>query len=231
MREHTVVIQPPRALWVPFELGRPLGAPNEPAFQSRVLHHALTLLEAPQGPLLVDFPDDAPAAADTPTDLVCPVNFAAPPSNLSDTEQLRQALQQEISQLRTWYDLGVSRRGRTTMGVSGLTPEMLGTFISAFLDGTEPENPRQDMPIATLFRFAVEDLKTYYGEALAAQPGQSVATSATLADWFWRDTTASRVLFAVHDVCQHSSIPGMQVVVSGALIPRARNAESPFVKA
>jgi len=32
VREHAEAIRAPRALWVPFELGRPLGAPNEAAF-------------------------------------------------------------------------------------------------------------------------------------------------------------------------------------------------------
>jgi hypothetical protein len=231
VREHTVKITPPRALWVPFELGRPLGAPGDAAFQIRVLRAALQLLEAPSGPVLVDFPDDAPTAADASMPLVCPVSFASPPEDLSDTDLLRAALQREIAQLRTWYELTVTRRGRTTVCVSRLTPEEMGLFIGAFLDGQAPPNPRADIPLAALFRYAVEDLKAYYCEALAAQPGQSVADSTTLADWFWRDTTAGRVLFTVQEVCKQSAIPGMQVVATGSLIPRARSAESPFTKA
>ena len=151
--------------------------------------------------------------------------------SLSDTDFLRAALQREISKLRTWYDLAITRRGRTTVGVSRLTPEEMGTFIGAFLDGQALPNPRADVPLAALFRYAVEDLKAYYCEALAAQPGYSTVDSTTLADWFWRDTTAGRVLFAVHEVCKQSAIPGMQVVVAGLLIPRARSAESPFARA
>lgn len=231
VREHTAKITPPRALWVPFELGRPLGVPGDTAFQTRVLRAALQLLEAASGPVLVDFPDDAPAVVDAPTPLVCPVSFASPPEDLSDTDFLRSALQREIAQLRTWYDLAVTRRGRTTVGVSRLTPEGMGTFIGAFLDGQAPSNPRADIPLAALFRYAVEDLKAYYCEALAAQPGNSTADSTTLADWFWRDTAAGRVLFAVHEVSKQSAIPGMQAVAAGLLIPRARSAESPFAQA
>ena len=88
-----------------------------------------------------------------------------------------------------------------------------------------------DIPLAALFRYAVEDLNAYYGVALTAQPGHSTVDSTTLADWFWRDTTAGRVLFAVHEVSQQSAIPGMHVVATGLLIPRARSAESPFAKA
>ena len=64
IREHTEIIRPPRALWVPFELGRPLGAPENPELQHRVLLAALELLDAPEGPLLVDFPEEAPEGAD-----------------------------------------------------------------------------------------------------------------------------------------------------------------------
>ena len=224
-------MQPPRALWVPFELGRPLGAPGDAAFQTRVLQAALQLLDAPSGPVLVDFPDDAPTAADAAMPLVCPVSFASPPEDLSDADLLRAALQREIGQLRTWYDLAVTRRGRTTVGASRLTPEEIGTFVGAFLDNQTPQNPRGDIPLATLFRFAVEDLKAYYSEALTAQPGHSIADSTTLADWFWRETTAGRVLFAVQEVCKRSEVPGMQVVATGFLIPRARSAESPFARA
>jgi hypothetical protein len=42
-------------LWVPFELGRPLGLPDDPALQTRVLVAALKLLEAEKGPVLEDF--------------------------------------------------------------------------------------------------------------------------------------------------------------------------------
>ena len=181
--------------------------------------------------MLVDFPDDAPAVADTSIPLVCPVSFVSPPEDLSNTDLLRSALQREIAQFRTWYDLAVTRCGRTTVGVSKLAPEEMGTFIGAFLDGQTPPNPRADIPLAALFRYAVEDLKAYYCEGLAAQPGNNTADSTTLADWFWRETTAGRVLFAVQEVSKQSLIPGMQAVAAGLLIPRARNAESPFAKA
>ena len=42
IRVHTERIQPPRALWVPFDLGRPIGAPDNPDFQTRVVRAALS---------------------------------------------------------------------------------------------------------------------------------------------------------------------------------------------
>ena len=83
IRPQTENTRPPRALWVPFEHGRPLGAPNDPAFQRRVVLAVLRLLESSDGsgPLLVDFPDDAPAAVsddDESSGWVCPINLAPP---------------------------------------------------------------------------------------------------------------------------------------------------------
>jgi hypothetical protein len=43
--------KPPRALWLPFELSRPFGPPNELAFQKRVILSALRLLELEIGPV------------------------------------------------------------------------------------------------------------------------------------------------------------------------------------
>jgi len=60
VRPNTEQMKLPRFLWVPFELGRPFGAPSEPDFQRRVLHEALLLLERSDGPVVLeDFPDDA----------------------------------------------------------------------------------------------------------------------------------------------------------------------------
>ncbi len=61
IRPQTENTRPPRALWVPFELGRPFGPPNDPVFQKRVILAALRLLERGGGPVrIADFPDDDP---------------------------------------------------------------------------------------------------------------------------------------------------------------------------
>ena len=93
-------------------------------------------------------------------------------------------------------------------------------FSGALLDGEAPWNPRPELPIAMLFRFAVEDLKAYYA-----------ADSHSLADWFWLNTTAGRVLFAVHEVYKQSNVPGIQVVVANFLIPWAHSTDSPYATA
>ena len=71
-------MQPPRALWVPFPLGRPLGKPADPAFQINVILAALALLHRDHGSVLEDFPRDVPTLEATEA-AACPVSFAAIP--------------------------------------------------------------------------------------------------------------------------------------------------------
>ena len=76
IREQTEAMRLPRFLWVPFELGRPFGAPHKPDFQRRVLREALELLEHSDGPVvLADFADDAPVTDDEMV-WACPISFA-----------------------------------------------------------------------------------------------------------------------------------------------------------
>lgn len=214
---------------MPFELGRPLGVPGDAAWQTRVLLATLELLEAPAGPVLADFPDDAPET-DGPTALVCPVSFASAATERSETERLRQALQQEITALHAWYDLAVQQRGRTTVGLSGLTPEAIGAFLGAFLDGGVPESPRPDVAAPALAKHASEDLKAYYFEAVTAQPGQAAASSTTLAQWFWRETTAGQVLYTLQQLWQESAERQLQLLSERHLVPRAYSADAAYSK-
>ena len=57
LRDVTETIGPPRALYVPFHHGYPLGAPLDAARQRRVIEAALALIERPRtgAPLLVDY--------------------------------------------------------------------------------------------------------------------------------------------------------------------------------
>ncbi len=47
LREIAERVRPPRALWVPFPHGYPLGEPDRPARQRAVIESALRLLEDP----------------------------------------------------------------------------------------------------------------------------------------------------------------------------------------
>lgn len=55
LREVASVIRPPRSLFVPFSMGYPLGEPNKPTLQHRVIADALALLHREDLPVLVNF--------------------------------------------------------------------------------------------------------------------------------------------------------------------------------
>lgn len=58
LREVASAIKPPRALFVPFPMGFPLGEPNNPELQHVVIAAALRLLERNDLPVLEDFIPD-----------------------------------------------------------------------------------------------------------------------------------------------------------------------------
>ncbi len=202
-----------------FELGRPLGVPNDPSFQKRVLLATLKLLEAPDGPRLEDFPEDAPASPDEITVLSCPVNFTQTGTDIGETEPLQTAFNREIISMRPWYDMAVKKRGRTTVGVSGIGLEAIGDFIYSFRKGVKPENPRDDIPLAYTLKFAVDDLKAYYFEGIIAQPGQESVSSRVLADWFWGETVAGKVLLAVKEAGRTNEDDLIRMVSSKLIVP------------
>ena len=55
LREITEKIEPPRALFVPFPLGYPLGEPHNPELQKRVMRAAFALLSRTDVPVLEVF--------------------------------------------------------------------------------------------------------------------------------------------------------------------------------
>jgi hypothetical protein len=55
LREITEKLRPPRALFVPFPFGYPLGEPNNPDLQVRIMRAAFSLLSRSDIPVLEDF--------------------------------------------------------------------------------------------------------------------------------------------------------------------------------
>ncbi len=219
VREHTERVKPPRAFWVPFQLGRPLGAPDDPAFQTRVLRAALALFSAPAGPVIGDFDEDAPGA--DPEDYsgwVCPVNLPAPPDGAVAPDSLLALVGGEFDSLAPWYDLARERRGRTTVGVSGLNIADAAALLTRFLDDPELDSTDPALSAPHAAKFAADDLKAWYFEAATARPGAS--GSAALNDWFWGETAAGRLLLRLSATCRGIDAPVMQWLGHKALVPR-----------
>jgi len=215
VRENTADISPPRALWVPFMLGRPFGVPGDAAFQRRVLLAVLRLLAAPAGPVLADYPEEAPQPTDEETQgVACAVSFARAP----DEGDLGALLAREIEELVPWHDLAVRRRGRTTTGVSGVTIGEAARIVASYLNG-KPAANFTGMSAGETLKLVCDDLRAYYFEAAAARPG--APDPRAIERWFWHDTAAGRAFLALQKACLASNDKSLQIFGGNTLVPRA----------
>ena len=218
IREHTAAIDPPRALWVPFMLGRPFGVPNDAVFQRKVVLSALQLLERDSGPVLEDFPDDAPyedlGAVEEAQN--CPLSFPRKASSGA----LSERLQDEIAQLGAWHEVAVKHNaGRTTLGVTGLSPRDLGEFLSAWMAGAPKPVFRDGLTLAAAIKLAADELKAFYYEAKAVQPGKHSPDD--ILRWFWLDTAAGETFVTVRDRAAALDDASFKGLATLSLIPRA----------
>lgn len=220
VRPHTEKICPPRALWVPFELGRPCGPPRDVAFQTRVIRAALALLERPSGPVLEDYSEEMPASANATDDAwVCPVSFNQAHAAASGDAALAAAFATEFSRLLPWYERAVEIHGRTTVGPSGLDVSVLPEFLQTLLLDTSAVSPHDGMTLADTVRLAAEDLKAFYFEAASVQPGNP--DSRQMTRWFWHDTRAGEILRALKVRFEDDRDEGLRLLGQLLLVPRA----------
>ena len=180
IRPHAERARPPRALWVPFQLGRPVGPPLNARFQTRVLRTLLALLERNDGPpILADFEEDEPGAADVPG--------WSPPDGLAASR-----LEEEVAALESWYRQSQRNTGRTSVGVSSLNIATVADYLARVDSDRPAPKPRRDLSDVQILRYAADDLKAYYLEAILAAAGPGSADQ--ISDWFWRRTVAGRLL-------------------------------------
>lgn len=202
IRPVTEETKPPRALWVPFPFGRPLGPPNRPDIQLDVLRRTLILVEQATGPALVDYDG---AEGDEPIEDAawsCPVTFpAAEPE--SESGALTAQLRQEAQLLRPWFDEGLRTRGRTSIGTSGKgadsIDEMLGILVRFAADAemTVPDGYARTMP--QLLRYITDDVRDFYYEAAISKPGAAFPSPNDLLEWFFLKTVAGEVFYQVRE--------------------------------
>ena len=206
VREHAVAMRPPRALWVPFELGRPFGSPGNPGQQTRVLQAALALLDrGGPGPLLEDYQDPDILPADDPN-----WRFAAA---LADRDPVAEA--RDLEQL---WRAATDRRGFTTVGISEFSPTEAVEFIQRYFSAEPMPNPKGMAPISRA-RYAIDDIKAAYLETAASQGGQP--SSRQLADWFWQQTLAGQLLREFQDRAYRSDDRNLRLI-AGSLVPAER---------
>ena len=176
VREQAEAVGPPRTLWVPYALGRPLGSAADPDFQKDVIRAAFRLLVTAAEPTIEDYQVEAPDEAE-PGQWACPLNLTPNEPDLS----LGGRLTAEVARLRPWALETRASRGRTLFGASGALPDEIDAVVDALahiaesgdLEALPPGDVQwaHDMPM--LIRHIVDDIRTVYHEAIASQPGSS----------------------------------------------------------
>ncbi len=202
IREQSEAVRPPRALWVPFALGRPLGSADDPDFQKDVIRACLGMLATAREPTIEDYPIEAPEEA-AAEQWVCPVNFRVP-----DDDSLTARLVAEVTRLAPWAAETRATRGRTSFGVSGVTPdqvEHLARALGGVADGGDVVGVQDEPDVAWnfsmpfLLRHMADDMRTFYHEAIAAQPGPGAPNHDALNAWLFGDAAAGRAGTALGD--------------------------------
>lgn len=151
VREHSLKVKPPRALFVPFPFGYALGRPDDPALQHRVLRAALDLLAEPAGPVLRDFPDDAEPGDQPPA--------PAQASGITAAATVPNDAALETAQMRQYHEQWLARSGgRTAFGLSGVPATRFRgvvRFVQAFAAGedTDMEERPAEVPLPDFVRY------------------------------------------------------------------------------
>jgi hypothetical protein len=187
-------MKPPRTLYCEFPLGRPLGVPDDPGFQRRVLEAALALLERPSGPVLEDFPEKIADQAAAP--LACSLPPRQDPSAPAAVDEARG--------LRPAYERQLATSGRTNVGqIMGAdqVPDALGSLVRV-AEGMSPD----DAGLPSDLRRVGLDVRAYYEEAAIAVAGH-VPAARQAESWLYRETEAGKALKAAQGALRQAGAP------------------------
>jgi hypothetical protein len=209
VREHTEKVKPPRALWVPYPYGRPLGAPDDPRLQHEIIRAALNLYAAPDGPVLAEFPE-----LRSQGDLTLPQATDAQPSASAGTD-----VAFEVTTLRPYYEQWLAEHeGRTGVGISGIDQRRFRgaiRFLESFVRGEQADMAERpaDVKLEQYLRWIVDDLRAFYFEARMAQQPQ--ASYQELYAWFWSETALASLLRDIRDRLKGSGDPVLDQIAFG----------------
>ena len=211
VREHTEKIKPPRALFVPFPFGHALGRPDDAALQHRVLAAALDLFDAPTGPVLRDFPDDAEPGVEPPAPRQA--------STIAPSANVPADVGAEVGLMRARHEHWLGKSGgRTAFGLSRVPAarfDDVARFLERFAQGGDADMSERpaEVGLPAFIRWCADDLKALYFEGYLATTAD--AGGEEIATWFWGETAAGQVLRRVRDRLDASDDPKWKAAAFG----------------
>ncbi len=239
-------VKPPRALWVPFPFGRPLGAPNNKSIQRKVIFAMLDLLKRKEGPVLEDLVLDASEehldARHQKVGQKCSskgCNFddalaseePATPPEIAPYDGDFSGVCTEIASLKRHHEKYMEKYdGRTQVGYSGVSVDSienaarnLDDFVNK-KDLTVPSPGETSAVTQNAFvRLCADDLKAYYLESrLAEKDGEGAENSTEYNDWLWYETKIGSLIVAargrVIETTDRKKDPNW--MIARAMVPR-----------
>ena len=191
IREQAERMFAPRTLFCDFPLGRPLGRPSDPLFQTSVLQAGLALLEHESGPVFVDYPE---VLTDEGSEQIsCTLPPRSNPAELAAVD--------EATAIRRAYERTVSSNGGRTNFGRVLTLEQVPEAIRA-LDRIATGTPWKEAGLPADPAQLSIDLRTYYCEAAVSLPGSTVDPTRSgwaLERWFLEHTEGGKLLMRARE--------------------------------
>ena len=225
VREHIEQVKPARALWLNFPMGRPLGKPNDPGYQKKIIRAAFELLDRPEGPVLEDFPDVIPVR-DGRMGYALPPGYVMTTDDVGDIDALVAEVQSEMETLGPAYKAAVAARERTTVGASGMELDDLVPFVAEFVRGGRPKSPHKGVTPIPMLKLVTEDIQAYYYEARTHR--DEIDDFELLGDWFWRETKAGLLMMWLEAVALETEDRVLRAVVDMSLLTPRFWSEGPL---
>ena len=213
-------IKAPRFLHCEFPLGRPLGKPGDPDYQTDVIRRAFSLLDRTDVQVIEDHPgvidDDAEHAA------ICTL----PPRHNPDVHPAVD----EAQALRPAYMRQVEAAdGRTAVGrLTG--PDAIGDLVDKFVTLADTGSVEAAGFNADTVRAAGQDVRAYYEEAGLAL-SDLVPAARQLESWFYQQTQTGAIMRGAAGALEASGEPRLylrRVPAHGALADADRLGEHPI---
>ncbi|HCB34079.1 MAG TPA: hypothetical protein DEP69_02590 [Acidimicrobiaceae bacterium] len=192
IRTHIEATAPPRGLWCDFPLGRPLGKPNDPAFQHRVLAHAFGLLAA-EHPVVEAFDE---VIADDGSTLACPMPPRHDPS--------RHPAVDEAHGMRRAYDRAVAKLGNRMGAGRVVEADDIGAAVQAFVDIADG-TPWKEAGIPGIPARVVQDIRGYY-ETAALALAEHAPSAWAGTRWFFDHTEAGKAILAARQAMRDADV-------------------------
>ena len=210
VREFVEKVRPPRAVYVPFPFGAPVGMPGDREQQLAVLRTALKTFEATSGPTLVDY------------EAALPPGHSAAPTVASAIERSQQPAVDaatETSMMRRYYEQWLADHGdKTAVGLSGIPAVRFRGIIRSFEAFVkDPDADIRERPESVsrpeFIRYCSDDLKAMFLEGrMIMKPGE---TPEQANRWLWGETALGRLLVDVKDQMERSDDENMRAAGYG----------------